>query len=107
MAGISSKALAFGEPENKYKYNGIEFNSDLDLNTYDAFYRNLDPQIGRWWQVDPKPNDSESPYATMGNNPILYSDYLGDTLTPQQAKVLLVSSGNKNGDQSGVINKCY
>ena len=78
MAGISSKALN-GIAENKYKYNGIEQNTDFDLNMYDAFYRNFDPQTGRWWQIDPKPNDSESPYVAMGNNPILYSDFLGDT----------------------------
>ncbi|MBL0267864.1 MAG: hypothetical protein IPP99_04095 [Chitinophagaceae bacterium] len=79
MAGLSSKALAFGEPGNKLKYNGIEQNSDFDLNMYDAFYRNLDPQIGRFWQIDPKPNELFSPYAAMANNPILYSDPLGDT----------------------------
>ncbi|PZR28663.1 MAG: hypothetical protein DI535_05870 [Citrobacter freundii] len=79
MAGISSKALSFGGPENKYKYNGIEHNDAFDINTYDAFYRNLDPQIGRFWQIDPKPNEKFSPYAAMANNPILYSDPLGDT----------------------------
>ncbi|MBX2925917.1 MAG: hypothetical protein KF746_27220 [Chitinophagaceae bacterium] len=78
MAGISSKALN-NSPTNRFKYNGIEQNTDLDLNIYDAFYRNLDPQIGRFWQIDPKPIDMFSPYAAMANNPILYSDPLGDT----------------------------
>lgn len=72
MAGISSKATSFGQPENKYKYNGIEQNTDFDLNMYDAFYSNLDPQIGRFWQIDPETNNLESysPYESMGNNPI-------------------------------------
>ncbi|MBZ5858550.1 hypothetical protein LAQ65_15610 [Flavihumibacter profundi] len=77
MAGISSKAA--GKQENKKQFNGIEHTTDLDLNQYDAFFRTMDPQVGRWWQVDPKPNDAESPYAAMGNNPILNKDYLGDT----------------------------
>jgi RHS repeat-associated protein len=80
MAGISSKALNFGSPQNRKKFNGIEETRDLDLNQYDAFYRNADPQIGRWWQIDPKPNMAESPYSMMGNNPILNTDFLGDTL---------------------------
>jgi|GEM_PF-6752702 len=46
---------------------------------YDAFYRNLDPQIGRFWQIDPKPNVGISLYASMDNNPILMADILGDT----------------------------
>jgi RHS repeat-associated protein len=79
MAGISSKAMNFGNPENKAKFNSIEQNNDFDLNMYDAFYRNLDPQIGRFCQIDPKPNKIVSPYAAMLNNPIRFSDPLGDT----------------------------
>ncbi len=80
MAGISSKALSFGGPENKYKYNGIELGTELDLDIYEAFYRNLDPQTGRWWQIDPKTEKMEmwSPYSSNYDNPILYSDKLGD-----------------------------
>ena len=48
------------------------------LNVYESFFRVHDPQIGRWWQVDPNPQDFESMYACMGNNPILYCDKLGD-----------------------------
>lgn len=79
MAGISDKALNFGNPENRKKFNGIEYTMEFDLNTYDALFRTLDPQIGRWWTIDPKPNEFESPYAAMGNNPILRADPLGDT----------------------------
>jgi RHS repeat-associated protein len=82
MQGISSKALN-GAAENNYKFNGIEQNSSLDINTYDAFYRNLDPQIGRFWQIDPETEQQEfsSPYESMGNNPINNIDPLGDFKT--------------------------
>jgi len=78
MHGISSKAS--GKLENKKKYNGIELNNDFDLNIYDAFYRNLDVQTGRWWETDPKTENQEhmSPYTSMGNDPVRYSDFLGD-----------------------------
>jgi RHS repeat-associated protein len=79
MAGLSSKGV--GQLNNKYKYNGIEHNSDFDLNMYDAFYRNLDPQLGNFWQIDPKIESAEawSPYSAMLNNPIRYADPLGDS----------------------------
>jgi len=83
MAGISSQA--FGRIESRRKYNGIEFNhkefSDgTGLDLYTAKFRGLDPQIGRWWQIDPKSEKviSQSPYISMGNNPISNIDPLGN-----------------------------
>jgi RHS repeat-associated protein len=78
MAGISTKAV--GKLANRFKYNGIEKIGDLGLEDYDAKFRELDPQIGRWWQVDPKIENMEawSPYASNYNNPIRFNDFLGD-----------------------------
>ncbi len=94
MAGISSKALN-GVAENKQKFNGIEQNNDFDLNMYDAFYRNLDPQIGRFWQIDPKPNEMYSSYSALQNSPIRYFDPLGDTVGVD--KTSLTAEYQQNG----------
>ena len=37
-------------------------------------------ELGRFWQIDPKPNHAISLYASMDNNPILYNDPLGDSV---------------------------
>jgi RHS repeat-associated protein len=78
MAGISSKSA--GGLENKKKYNGIEFENDLELNIYDAELRELDPQIGSWWEIDPKIDEMYqwSTYASNFDNPIRYEDHKGD-----------------------------
>jgi RHS repeat-associated protein len=81
LAGISSKAVNFGEPGNKFKYNGKELQTAewLDgtgLEMYDYGARMFDQQLGVWHNVDPKAEVSRrwSPYNYCYNNPVRFVD---------------------------------
>ncbi len=62
--------------DQPYKYQGIELNKRFELEVYETFYRGLDPQLGRFMQIDPLASlfASQSPYASMDNNPISNTD---------------------------------
>jgi RHS repeat-associated protein len=70
MAGISSKAV--GKLENHKKFVGQEFDEDLGVNLYQFKWRNHDPQIGRFSEIDPLADEYEynSTYAYAENRPI-------------------------------------
>ena len=79
MAGISS--MAAGGFENKYKYNSHkiqnkEFSDNSGLEIYDYGARLQDPQLGRFWQVDPKCElfSQYTAYNYCFNNPMLFID---------------------------------
>ncbi len=68
MAGISSKATGIAPNKDK-TFQGQKFDDDLEIN-YDQFkWRNHDPQIGRFIEIDPLASEYEynSTYAFSEN----------------------------------------
>jgi RHS repeat-associated protein len=79
MAGISDKAL--NKLSSQYKFNGgVELEEDFGVNLYSTFFRQYDPQLGRFSGVDILSQQSHglSPYQFGLNNPIHFNDPLGD-----------------------------
>ncbi len=102
MTGISSIALKPLYYENKKKFNegtelqNKEFSDGSGLELYGTRYRGLDPQIGRFLQIDPMSQLSyhSSPYSFANNNPNLFNDPLGllsDSTHPQDLPPVVVS----------------
>jgi RHS repeat-associated protein len=107
MAGISDKALKTQYAENKYRYNdgtelaNKEFSDGSGLEMYETDARSYDPQLGRFWQIDPLGdiNESYSPYSFANDNPILLNDPLGllsDSTHPQELESVIVTPGNNS-----------
>jgi len=68
------------ENENRYLFSGKELQDDdlngTSLNVYDFNFRTYDPQLGRFWQIDPKEEKMRrwSTYAYCFDNPLKFTD---------------------------------
>jgi RHS repeat-associated protein len=90
MAGISDKAIKTDYSENKFRFNdgtelqNKEFADGTGLEMYDAGFRTLDPQLGRFTQIDPLSDRTSflSAYQYADNNPISLNDPTGQRAAP-------------------------
>ena len=74
--GTPIYALGTNESQQRYKYNGKEFDELHGLNTYDYGARQYAPLLPMWDRVDPLAEKyyGVSPYAYCANNPVIFVD---------------------------------
>ncbi|HXC05443.1 MAG TPA: RHS repeat-associated core domain-containing protein, partial [Bacteroidia bacterium] len=108
MSGISDRALKTKYAENKYRFNkgseiqNKEFSDGSGLELYATNYRSLDPQLGRFWQIDPLLEVSEdvTPYGYCVENPLLHIDPLG--LMPDSLPPVTVTAKKPNSNSTPI-----
>jgi RHS repeat-associated protein len=80
----------------QYKYNGKEYQDELGLNLYDYGWRNYDPAIARWVNVDPLVEQTMMPYQFCSNNPINRIDPNGLTDYKVNGETRTINDGHDN-----------
>ena len=77
---MQGRSWTTGWGSYRFAFNGQEKTDEMagSGNHNTALFWEYDTRLGRRWNLDPKPQISISDYACFGNNPILFSDMLGD-----------------------------
>lgn len=96
--GMNINALSSTAPlskPNQFKYGGQEFANDFDLGWYQYRFRNYDPAISRFFNLDPLTDKFyyNSPYAFAENKLGLGIEFEGLELMQQRG----TAGGEKNG----------
>ena len=107
--GMNISALSSTAPlskPNNFKYNGKEFDTDLDLGWYHYGARMYDPQISRFTTIDPLADNytPQSPYTYAANNPTNLVDFNGEGPSDPQPPFQAYNELSINGTATGRIN---
>jgi RHS repeat-associated protein len=108
IPGLNSKAVGFGgNADNRRKFNdgselqSKEFSDGSGLELYSTDHRLLDPQIGRFVQIDRYGEvfDNLTPYNYANNNPVLLNDPTGlisDSSHPEVRGGITITARNSS-----------
>jgi len=107
--GMIHQPQATTTSDNRYLYNGKEFQNNLlggvNLDLYDYSKRLMDPQIGRFTTIDPTSELDRrwSPYSYAIDNPIRYID--PDGMAPEMPNEYFdISTGKYLGKDKDPLN---
>jgi hypothetical protein len=91
----------------EFGYNGqMKMNEIAGIGNHNtALFWEYSPQIGRRWNRDPIEKGWESSYAAFSNNPIFYSDILGNISVPTPTTSSSDQCSDECSDQDGEGNK--
>lgn len=78
--GMLQPGRCFNGNYYRFGFNGQEKTDEINgsSNHNTALFWEYDTRLGRRWNLDPNPQISISDYASFANNPILFTDLLGD-----------------------------
>ncbi len=110
--GMLMPGRSYQPESHRFGFNGQEKDDEINgsgnLNT--AMYWEYDTRLGRRWNIDPKPSVSLSNYNCFADNPIWYSDVLGDKLsgtTKEDAQNSVKEMKNIFGPNSAIFSKYF
>lgn len=105
---MSRVALPRGNKSYTFGFNGQMMNNEVKGrlgDSYTAQFWEYDSRIGRGWNWDPKPTVGISPYSAFMNNPIGFTDPLGDTSFVGTATDDIVKVGTKEYTREELTSK--
>ena len=78
--GMLMSDISTSSADNRFRYNGKEYQHDLNLEWYDYGARFYDPALARWHSMDPLAEKyyGISPYMYCAGNPVRYIDLNGE-----------------------------
>ena len=104
--GAPIQGRSFSSTEYRFGFNTQEKTDEIagPGNHNTATFWEYDTRLGRRWNIDPKQIIGISPYVINGNNPIYYTDPLGDFRTKFGAQVYKFFYGGEISKATGGSN---